>query len=595
VPLIIAGDAAEFGEDDDVESLYKLAKIAPELQRDRDFARDAYGRTIYLTERGIQLVESAMGRGDLYAHGNEGLVARVSHALHAEYLLSRDRDYIVRGGKVELVDEFTGRVAERRRWPEGLQAAIEAKEGLPIQSAGMILNSIPLQHFLQLYTKQSGMTATAAAAHEELREFYGLHVVTVPPNRPCIREDHPDVVLATRSDKLEAVVGEIERVHARRRPVLAGTASVRESERLASALGARGIHCAVLNAKNDAQEAAIVAEAGRLGAVTISTNMAGRGTDIRLGGGDEEEHEAVAALGGLYVIGTNRFESRRIDNQLRGRAGRQGDPGSSRFFVSLEDDLLIKYRLKELIPKPCRTVSAGTDLKHPVIGKEIDRVQRIAEGQNLEVKKMLCRYTLLLEQQRTIMRQRREEILFAERIPAGIAVRAAASLERLTHVIPETGMVSLCKRLVLCHTDRLWSHYLSAMAETREGIHLRTYGKQDPLFEYQKSAIELFEALHVDIERAVCRALKDLAARGDVPGPEAAPGKAPSTTWTYTISDTPFEDIIRQLLGAGGVGLNAWAGLLWPLTALLGMVMRYRRKRETSDTISKGLNQRSSD
>ena len=268
------------------------------------------------------------------------MLTELNCALHAQVLLRRDVDYIVRDGRIGVIDEFTGRVVTDRHWPDGLQAALEAKEGVERQPDGRILGSITLQHFVQGYRRLCGMTGTAQTAAQELREMYGLDVVVVPTHRPMIRVDHPDVVFTHRDAKERAVVDEIQRAHASGRPVLVGTLTVEESERLAARLRDAGVACEILNAKNDAREAHVVARAGALGAVTISTNMAGRGTDIRLGGHNEAEHDHVAALGGLYVIGTNRHESRRVDLQLRGRAGRQGDPGESRFFVSLEDDLL---------------------------------------------------------------------------------------------------------------------------------------------------------------------------------------------------------------------------------------------------------------
>jgi preprotein translocase subunit SecA len=582
VPLIIAGEAARFGGTETVADLHEAAQAVRRLEPQRDFAFDTYARSIHLTEAGLERVESLLGRGELYGHGGERLVARVAHALHAHYLLQRDRDYIVRGGSVELVDEFTGRVADRRRWPEGFQAAIEAKEGLAIRSAGIILNSIPLQHFVRLYQKRSGMSATAARSEEELREFYGLHVVVVPPNRPCIRRDHEDIIAVDKPTKHRLLVEEIERVHATKRPLLVGTASVGESEALAAALTERGIGCVVLNAKNDEREAAVVAQAGKLGAVTISTNMAGRGTDIRLGGDDERERERVRALGGLYVIGTNRHESRRIDNQLRGRAGRQGDPGSSRFFVSLQDELFLRYRLHELIPPRYISPAPDGSIEHPVVRAEIDRVQRIVEGQNLEIKKMLCTYSFLIERQRGIMRHHREQLLRDEEIAARLAPRAPEVLERLRARTGAKATARLCRRFLLHHTDRLWSGYLAEMAETREGIHFRAYGKQNPLYEYQKLAIELFEALPGRIEEAAAESLTHRAHHAGTEGLVEQEDNAPSATWTYTVSDNPFEDKIRELLGAGDTGLSAWAGLLWPLTALLAFLSRRQGSRQRS-------------
>jgi len=368
--------------------------------------------------------------------------------------LRRDVDYIIRDSRIELVDEFTGRVMDDRRWPDGLQAALEAKEALPIRPGGRILGSITLQHFMKHYPRLSGMTATARPAAEELENFYGLKVVPIPPNRPCVREDLPDVIFTHKDAKLHALIAEIKRANAAGRPVLVGTSSVEESESLARSLGEAGVVCRVLNAKNDEAEAEIIAEAGAVGAVTISTNMAGRGTDIRLGGAGEEDRERVVALDGLYVIGTNRHESRRIDDQLRGRAGRQGDPGTSRFFVSLEDDLMARFGIDNLIPPQIRPTPQDKPIEHPAIRREVERLQRIVEGQNYEIRKTLWRYSSLAEEQRratqdwrmAALRGDAELELCAERLPERYAelrdrlgaeiVREAERAITLSHTWP---------------------------------------------------------------------------------------------------------------------------------------------------------------
>src|SRR5215218_5897190 len=301
IPLVIAGTLEEIGVD-----LGRLADIARQMVRGADYDTDEYAYNIFLTDRGMHRAEKLLGSGNLFEGDNVRLQAELRNALHAEALLKRDVDYIVRNGRIELVDELTGRVAENRQWPDGLHAALEAKEGLRWQPEGKIFGSITVQHFLRKYPRLCGMTGTARPAARELADIYDLEVVEVPPNRPCIRVDHPDVIHATREAKRSALLEEIAAIHATGRPILVGTVSVEESESLAADLRRAGIACRVLNAKNDAEEAGIVADAGALGAVTISTNMAGRGTDIRLA-------DAVVALGGLYVLGTNRHESRRID------------------------------------------------------------------------------------------------------------------------------------------------------------------------------------------------------------------------------------------------------------------------------------------
>ena len=353
VPLVIAGSVEARRVDP-----YQAAELVRSLDARRDFETDEFARNVHFTDSGLDRLESQLRCGDLHAAENLDLLTELSMALHAQVLLRREVDYIVRDGQIELVDEFTGRVAENRRWPDGLQAAVEAKEGVPLRPQGTIRGSITLQHFLRLYPKVCGMTATAQAAAAEFEEFYELAVVVIPPNRPCVRVDAEDTVFTHKEAKYAVLVAEIAAARGRGQPVLVGTASVGESEHLAARLAKAGIECRVLNARNDEQEAAIVAQAAMAGAVTISTNMAGRGTDIKLGGDPPDEREPVVARGGLYVIGTNRHESRRIDDQLRGRAGRQGDPGQSRFFISLEDDLMERYGIGDLLPQRYREPAA---------------------------------------------------------------------------------------------------------------------------------------------------------------------------------------------------------------------------------------------
>jgi preprotein translocase subunit SecA len=523
----------------------------------------------------LERVENALQCGNLYALENSELLRRVNNALHAEYLLFRDKDYIVRDNKVELVDDFTGRVADRRRWPDGLQAAIEAKEQCAAAKNGAVLNSITLQHFLRHYPKLCGMTATAQIAEEELRAFYHLHIVVVPPHKKCIRMDHADSIYRTKKEKHDALVREIVAVHKQGCPILVGTQNVQESIQLAGVFREQGVSCEVLNAKEDRFEANIIAEAGRPGALTISTNMAGRGTDIRLGGADEKDKKWVIALGGLYVIGTNRNESRRIDNQLRGRAGRQGDPGSSRFFVSLEDDLYKKYRLGELLPPHKVAIDTA------VVRSELNRIQRIIEGQHLEIKKTICRYTNIVEQQREHLFLKRREIFHGTAILDLYRISCADHFDELLKKIGLEALVLLCRQLTLSYIDAAWSEYLAEIEALREGIHLRAYGKQDPLFEFNKCASELFEKTLLESED---KNLKTFAAievkNGSVCLPDSGP-KAPSSTWTYLVNDNPFDDAVTGLL-MGDTGFSLWAGLLWPLTMLHYLLKKNgKRKPET--------------
>ena len=345
IPLVIAGNSERsFAEP------ARLAAIVRQLTPGQHYVVDRARRTVHPTDKGLDEAETLLGSGNLYTAENLQLLTGLNAALYAAALMQRDVDYIVRSGRIEIVDEFAGRVVEDRHWPDGLQAAIEAKEGLRRTQEGRVLGQITLQHFLEQYPHLCGMTATAEVAGAELREVYGLEVQVIPPNRPCVRVDHPDVIFTHKEAKHRAIIEEVLRVHGSGRPILVGTLTVAESEGLAAGLREAGLMCDVLNARRDGEEARIIAQAGRRGAVTISTNMAGRGTDIRLGGACGQEEVEVVELGGLYLIGTNRHDSRRVDQQLRGRAGRQGDPGSSRFFISLEDDLLQHQGIDTLIP-----------------------------------------------------------------------------------------------------------------------------------------------------------------------------------------------------------------------------------------------------
>ena len=340
-PLILAGDLNQPELD-----FHHIADSVGQLKSAIDFVVDDGGTIVYLTEAGTQKLETVLGIDTFHCEENLPVYSAVNLALQARELVKKDIDYIVKNQSIKLVDEFTGRIVADRKWRNGLQTAIEAKEGLPIQSEGSILNAITLQDLIGKYPKVAGMTATAQASAEEFESFYGLRTLVIPPNLPCKRIDHPDLIFTSREAKFEALIKEVERIHRTGQPILIGTLNVKESEELADRLASNGIQCQVLNAKNDELEADIISWAGSLYAVTISTNMAGRGTDIKLGGPNQLEKDKILDLGGLYVIGTNRHESSRIDRQLRGRAGRQGDIGQSRFFISFEDELMVKYKIK---------------------------------------------------------------------------------------------------------------------------------------------------------------------------------------------------------------------------------------------------------
>ena len=530
VPLVIAGATEQQQGQQNL-----MRTVVEQLEPGVHFATDEYRRNVYLTEEGANRAEELLGSRDLYAPANLQLLTELNLALHAEALMRRDVDYIVRHDRVEIVDDFTGRVVEDRHWPDGLQAAIEAKEGARLSEHGRVLGSITLQHFLRQYPHLCGMTATAESAADELVGFYGLEVLVVPPNRLCIRTDHPDLVFTHREAKRRALLAEIEKAHRTGRPILVGTLSVEESEGLAADLRAAGIGCSVLNAKRDDQEARIIAEAGALGAVTISTNMAGRGTDLRLGGREGGGYEQVAALGGLYVIGTNRHESRRIDDQLRGRAGRQGDPGSSRFFISLEDE-------------------------------------------NFDIRLNLWRYSHFVEQQRRIVYERRRPVLRGM-APRVLQERVPAARERARRALGEAALQDLERKLMLHAIDECWSEHLATVTEIRDGIHLVEVGGLSPLAEFQKQAVESFDHALNSIDARVVERFTSLEITSDGVDMDKMKLHGPSSTWTYLVNDHTFTDhLAATLMSRRNIGFAASAALTGPLLMLWALSRHLRRR-----------------
>jgi preprotein translocase subunit SecA len=445
-----------------------------------------------------------------------------------------------------------------------------------------------LQHFLRQYPRLCGMTGTAAAAAEEIQAVYGLEIAVVPTHRPVVRLDRSDLVFTHREAKEQAIVKEIARCHAAGRPVLVGTTTVAESERLADRVRRAGVACVVLNARNDAEEAAIVARAGEPGAVTISTNMAGRGTDIRLGGRRDADREQVAAGGGLYVIGTNRHESRRIDQQLRGRAGRQGDPGESRFFVSLEDDLLARYGLGALIPHRLLPPRSDAPVDGPVLTREIARVQRIAEGQHREIRRTLAQYAAVLEEQHRQLAERRMAILSGDDAP-DVWQRDPARRGALVEAAGEPAVAAAERVVTLACIDAAWREHLAFCADLREGIHLVRLGGRDPLTFFTSEAIRAFDSLADRVDDAVLEALDEVRAAGGAVDVGAVV-KRPASTWTYLVNDDPFRNRLGTLLtGAGGVTIAMYsAAVMMPLLVAWGVVERLfgRRGRRRGDPFS---------
>ena len=594
-PLIISGQAEESLD------LYRtFARIAPQLTDGADLTIELKSRTVALTESGIEKVEAILGIDNLFAGEQARLTRFLEAALRAQFVYHRDRDYVVRNGQVMIVDEFTGRLMEGRRYSEGLHQAIEAKEGVKVQRESVTLATITYQNYFRLYRKLAGMTGTAATEAEEMHKIYGLDVIVIPTHQPMIRNDHSDVIYRSENAKYKAVVDEIADVSGRARPVLVGTVAVETSERLSEMLTRRGVKHEVLNAKQHEREAQIVLYAGEPGAVTIATNMAGRGTDIKLGTG-------VADRGGLHVIGTERHEARRIDNQLRGRSGRQGDPGSSRFFVSFEDTIMRRFTpdwLPGMLAK--LGMDDGQPLESGMVGKAIEQAQQKVEGHYFDMRKHLVEYDDVVNRQRAVIYTERDKVLAGENLKAiivdmietelqeiaahfsaggpgagdeegfwaevatlmpldgldreaydrGGGALAAALVDHARAVYDEkergagADVMRRLERFVLLRTiDRLWVQHLTELDSLRQGVGLQAYGQQDPLVTYKREAFDMFDQLTANIRSKVTQAVlhiqkqeKGRPARG------SSPGRAPPT-----IAPPPAGGGVAQELGVRNV------------------------------------------
>lgn len=539
IPLVLAGSV---GDTDPVQDMALIAgRLLPRLHYEVDDER----RNVFLTDAGARIAEQALGGIELYAAGNLDVLTRLNVALHAQALLQRDVDYIVRDDRIQLVSASRGRVARLQRWPDGLQAAVEAKEGLRATESGEILDSITIQALVRRYPVRCGMTGTAVAVGEQLREFYELEVAVIPPNRPCIRDDEPDRLYQHAEEKEAAVVAEVDAAHDTGRPVLLGTLDVAESERLAARLVLAGLPCVVLNAKNDAEEAAIVAEAGAANAITVSTQMAGRGTDIRLGG-TSGDHGEVAALGGLLVIGVGRHASTRLDDQLRGRGGRQGDPGGSVFYLSMADELITTCAPDA--PKAAEVDADGlvADAKaHWTVG----HAQRVAEGTALQIHRDTWRYNVLIEDQRRAVLDYRDQVLHSD---AALRELAASTPDRVAELrdagVPDEVLTEAARQISLSCLDQAWSEHLAQAGDLREGIHLRALGHSSnpfggsliPVQEFNRELTGLFSRFTAEVSErtaAAFQAAEITAAGADLAG---AGLKRPSATWTYVVQENPF-------------------------------------------------------
>jgi preprotein translocase subunit SecA len=575
IPLVIADSGATNTHEID---LFTIANAVKDLKEHDDYNLDPYSRNIYLAETGLIRCESMLHCENIYENGNQYLLSSIQSALHATFLLHKDKDYIVKNNQIAIIDEHTGRIAHNRRWPDSLHKAIEVKEGIASSIHSRILNTITLQHLFRLYPRLCGMSATAQDSWEEFKEFYNLDIVILPNHKPCIRRDFNDNLFTTKEEKYKAILDDISVNFLNRRPVLAGTQTIIESEYIAQKLNERGIPCTILNAKNDSQEASIVANAGMPGVVTISTNMAGRGTDIKLGPDNPENYQLVKSIGGLHVVGCGRFESRRIDNQLRGRSARQGDPGSSRFFMSLEDDMFRKYRLDELLPSRIKKLASNSGIQNdPVIMNEINRLQRIICNQNLDIKTDLYKYSVLLEQQRIILFAKRKEILETDTASQFFKEHVPDIYQKLCSQMHNDELMSLCRNISLSVIDNCWSDFIMAMLDIKDSIHLQRLGGLNPLFEYRKTSISLFDILLDTINSRTIDLLNKLSPEEIRNHSFHKSLKIPSATWTYFISDNPFEQY--RLIDIGtNAALSYGALLTWPIFVIYAIVKRMQRK-----------------
>ncbi len=527
-PLIISAP--------DIESskyYQEFARIIPKLSPQADYQIDEKMKAVTLTEEGINKIEKILGMGNIYEERGIKYLHHLEQALRAEALFKKDKDYVVKsapdgGGEVIIVDEFTGRLMPGRRWSGGLHQAIEAKEGVAIRPESLTLASITFQNYFRMYEKLAGMTGTAATSAEEFDKVYGLEVVIVPTNEPMIRKYLPDVILKSWEGKFQAVVREIKEKHEKGQPVLVGTTSIEKNEYLGKLLEREGVSHQILNAKHDEKEGEIIAQAGRLGAVTIATNMAGRGVDIILGGNppDEVEAKKIKELGGLHVIGTERHEARRIDNQLRGRSGRQGDPGSSQFFVSLEDDLMRIFggdRIQGLMNM--LKIPEDQPIEANLISGAIESAQSKIEGMNFDLRKHVLEYDDVLNKHREVAYKKRKEILgksqddFKSYILEIVKKYGFSEkdYEKKEKELGEGNMHQVEKVVSLRILDMLWLEHLENMEYLRDSVRLRAYGQQDPLVEYKNEGHKMFQGLLKNFEAGVANTIFRVSLTPTVP------------------------------------------------------------------------------
>lgn len=515
-PLIISAPVS------DAENLYeKFAAIVRQFKAEEDYIVDEKHKQLQLTDAGIEKAQKALGVDNIYTDAGIKLVHHLETAARAQALFHKDKEYVVRDGQIVIVDEFTGRLQPGRRWSDGLHQAIEAKEGVSIQKESRTFASITFQNYFRLYKKLAGMTGTALTSSEEFFKVYGLNTVAVPTNKPTHRIDHDDLIFQNESGKMKAIAKTVKKLHEKGQPVLIGTVSVEKNEILSAHFKQEGIPHQVLNAKNHEQEGEIIAQAGRKGGVTIATNMAGRGVDIKLGGNPatESEYEEVKALGGLFVLGTERHEARRIDNQLRGRSGRQGDPGETQFFVSLEDSLMRVFA-SDIIKRVMGTFKIPEDepIYNSMITRALEKAQTKIEEFNFDARKHVLSYDDVLNVQRKSVYERRRELLIGgvEAVDKELAEVSEGNEELISAIEKKKqemgeAFYPAVRQFLLRSIDFLWVEHLEQMEYLRSSVNLRAYGQRDPLVEYKKEGLRLFKGMEDSYAMQITQALPNIS------------------------------------------------------------------------------------
>lgn len=528
-PLIISSETAES------ESLYvQFSHIAKLLEKDRDYTVDEKLKAIQLTDEGITKAEQELGFENIYTEKGLKYVHHLETAVRAQALYEKDKDYVVAKDEIVIVDPFTGRLQPGRRWSEGLHQAIEAKEGVKIQKETRSVASITFQNFFRMYKKVSGMTGTAETSKEEFFRVYGLDVVKIPTHRPNARRDNADLIFQTEKGKWKAIAKKVKELQDKGQPVLIGTVSIEKNELLSAYLKSEGVRHTILNAKNHEQEGEIIADAGAKAAVTVATNMAGRGVDIKLGGkaATDEESEAVKSLGGLYVIGTERHEARRIDNQLRGRAGRQGDPGETAFFVSLEDDLMRVFggdSVKNMIGR--LGLPEDEPIQNSIVSRALESAQAKIEGFHFDARKHTLEYDDVMNHQRQSVYARRRAMVDASRESVKAFLEEIVPfhddlpqlISERKELVGEENFYESVRKIILYVNDMLWVEHLETMEHLRSSVNLRAYGQREPLIEYKKEGLKLFREMEQSLKENVYNLIKTMdtsAAKPAVENPD---------------------------------------------------------------------------